>query len=224
SLDSTDAVVPGRSSHRVLTCLQFSQWLTDRAPHQIKWAVSHRTACFATLPSTTTFTRNTLSNTTDMAPISTTFSMYTTPTAFFEPSPTAVASLTVETLSAAVAATQDIYSRPVPTFATSASALHDPPNIGRQFLLYMAIAGGIFLMYAGYALVKRYLAKWGGEPEVDAEKKSYHQARATFRPPPIAVPSPSLIYGRAPILIPQERPAYISTNDIVRSSSRGFYG
>ncbi|KAF7363331.1 hypothetical protein MSAN_00988500 [Mycena sanguinolenta] len=70
-------------------------------------------------------------------------------------------------------APQNIYSSAVPTFATSASALQDnTPNIGRQFLLYMAIACGIFLMYAGYAAVKRYLAKWGDEPTLgDLEKQ-----------------------------------------------------
>ncbi|KAF7363367.1 hypothetical protein MSAN_00992400 [Mycena sanguinolenta] len=155
-----------------------------------------------------------------MAPISTTFSTLYTASAF-APSPTTPTFNSVETFSAAIAATDDIdsHSSRILTYATTAHP-SSPDDMGHQLLVYIAIIAAITCLCMTYTVVKRYFPGWCLEEDECGAEKMFQQS--SFRSPVIALPPPSAAYGREPILIPPPRPAYISTNDLLRGG-RSFF-
>ncbi|KAJ7273619.1 hypothetical protein B0H12DRAFT_501055 [Mycena haematopus] len=158
-----------------------------------------------------------------MAPISTSFSTYPTPGAFFESSP-ASASPTFS-IGKAVYAGAAAFDTPTPVPSMVTSALPGPPDTGlHQFLLYMAILGAVFFFCMAYVVAKPLLIKWRGKQEEDDDDDEQKFSKSpSFSPPSIALPPRSATYGRAEVWMPPQRPAYISQADML-SSGRGFFG
>ncbi|KAF8212322.1 hypothetical protein K438DRAFT_1958070 [Mycena galopus ATCC 62051] len=166
-----------------------------------------------------------------MAPISLSFSVYSesTPAAStfgFAPSPTFSIG---QAAYAGAAAHAPVHASPAPSLFAQASQNNIPDTGFHRFLVYMAIVGAVCFGCMAYVLAKPYLSEWcacGGQADDDDEKEKSFPGLASAtssRPPTIALPPRSATYGCVDIWIPQERPVYISQNDILRSG-RGFFG
>ncbi|KAF8212371.1 hypothetical protein K438DRAFT_1958113 [Mycena galopus ATCC 62051] len=174
-----------------------------------------------------------------MAPISTGFSAYPTPAAFFEPFPGSTFGFAPsptfsigQAVDAGAAAHDPGYvsaSTPPPSFVTQAASPDNNPDIGlHRFLVYMAILGAVCFGCMAYILAKPYLSKWCGGKADDKDDEEKQRpglglASASFRAPAMALPPRSATYGRADIWIPQERPAVVpSLSSICISVNIGF--